>query len=287
MVEIHGGPTAFRFGSAFRGHLFSPGDWYAYSNAMYHMHYGVCIYIYAHIWCIFTYIKNIHTKKHTVTYPLFLDVGFGFIRRDNFLWGSPGVIFVHHQKVSSTPKKQNVCSRWWFQPIWKIFVNLGLISPKIRGWKNKKHLSPPSSVSLNQKTKHSLFYKAVGSWKFQPSKIFHWVRSLTSFPLPPLDVRIFCPSSTFGPQQELPRYQLEVNIWRSLRDDFFWVFFWWLLTYETGKSQWKEKNLSFLGAGGMLVEMCSAKFFEEEKPLGMGGYIFLSPSTRLFCSVVS
>lgn len=94
-----------------------------------------------------------------------------------------------------------------------------------------------------------------------------------------------CPSSTFGPQQDFPgtRYQAGGHFWMVTSWWFFLgVFF--CCCWPTKQAIRKEKRRTwvFLGAGGMRVEMCSAKFFfGKKKPLGMGGYIFLSPSTRL------
>ena len=46
-------------------------------------------------------------------------------------------------KMKQMSNKNRRCSRWWFQPIWKIWVKLEIL-PNYRG-KNKKYLKPPPS----------------------------------------------------------------------------------------------------------------------------------------------
>ena len=67
--------------------------------------------------------------------------------------------------VSSIPlfSEQNTSvSSWWFQPIWKILVKLGIISPG-RG-ENYKYLKPPTRFSWKLPLKKQASKKPLSCW---------------------------------------------------------------------------------------------------------------------------
>ena len=69
--------------------------------------------------------------------------------------GSPAVTlsFYKYQQYFQI-NRINVESGWWFQPIWKILVKMGIF-PNFRG-ENKQYLKPPPSECIENNMKCSL-----------------------------------------------------------------------------------------------------------------------------------
>ena len=229
--------------------------------------------------------KKINTQRKIHYVSTFLDVGLGFIRRDNFLWGSPGVIFVHHQKVSSTPKKQNVCSRWWFQPIWKIFFKIGTHFPQDSGVIFfSKHLSPPSSDSFEPKNT-PFFTKLSDLWNSNrqiPTEFTDLIISTASFGRE--NFFVHHQPSVPNEKSPVPRYQLEVISGKSLRDDLFCFFLGCWPTKQANRNE-KRRTWVFLGLGGCGLRFVAPSFWKKKNHLEWVGIFFPQQLLKNACNL--
>lgn len=100
------------------------------------------------------------------------------------------------------------------------------------------------------------------------ARLSHWVRSLTSFPLPPLDVRKFVHHQPSDPNKTspVPGTRLEVISGWSLRDDFFWAFFFVVVDLRNRQfARKREEPEFFWGLGGCGLRCVPPSFFLERK----------------------
>ena len=62
------------------------------------------------------------------------------------LWTCFFALFSHDFPYTMTSNEHIYMSGWWFQPLWKIWKSVGMLTPNI--WKNKKWSKPPSHCPL-------------------------------------------------------------------------------------------------------------------------------------------